>query len=168
MVFTAITDSEIQTGKPVSSTTQTKVQDNFDNHETRISALEGGATAVYAPIILSCYGKYASEWVMDNIVRTTLNFNLTITGVRLLINKAGSAGTTEVALKFKRGGGSWTSICTTNPSVAYSSGDNYLSTNAVLNPSNVDLQAGDILRADLISAQTNGYTFQLRIDFNKT
>ncbi len=167
MSYDPITSTEIETGEPVTATTQGKIKDNFTDHEARILALEGGGTTVYAPIIMRVNGNYTG-CVYENILKTTLNFNLTVTGIRLLIDSCGTAGTTEVVLKWKRGGGAWTSLLSTNPSVVYSLGNDYLSTNSVLNSSNVNMQAGDILRLDMVSAQTGGRGFLVRIDFNKT
>ena len=168
MSYTIITDTEITTGEPVASSTQQKIKGNFENHEERIVAVENGGTTVYAPIIMRVNGLYSTEWVLDNILKTTSNFNFAITGIRLFIDKAGTSGTTEVSVKWKRGVGAWTSVCTTNPSVASSAGDDVLSSNAVLNSSNVNIQAGDIIRLDLVSAQINARNFFVRIDFNKT
>jgi len=168
MSFNPISNGEIATGEPVSNATQTKIKNNFDDHEARILSVETGSASVYPPIIINVNGLCFSEWVVDDLVRTTANFNLTITGIRLLMRKAGSSGTHEITLKYKRGGGAWTSILSTNPSVAYSAGDNAISSNAVLNLSNVNIQAGDIIRLDILSSQTNAYGFLVRIDYNKT
>lgn len=167
MPFSAITTTEVETGKPVANTTQTKIKDNFDNLNSRLTTVEGGASSVYPPIILRVNGNY-SGCVYENMLKTTLNFNLTITGVRLLIDSAGTSGTTEVTLKWKRGAGAWTSVLTTNPSVLFSVGNDALSSNAVLNASNVALQAGDILRLDMVSTQAKGRGFLVRVDYNKT
>jgi hypothetical protein len=167
MSFSPVTTNEITTGEPVTNATQTKIKNNFDDHEARILAVETGSSAVYPPIIMRWGGEYTGRTI-QNLLRTTLNFNLTITGIRLLIDGCGTSGTTEVGLSWKRGVGSWTSICTTNPSVAFSAGDDSISSNTVLNASNVDLQAGDLLRLDVISTQVNGSGFLVRIDYNKT
>ena len=170
MSFIPISADEIAVGEPVRNDTLTKVLDNFDNHESRILGIETGTGTVYPPIILRVNGSYHQLLSPGtNILRTTMNFNLTITGVRLLIDVAGASGTTEIDLLYKRGGGSWTSILTTKPSVAYTAGDNAISSNAVLNAGEVDLQAGDLLRLDLTSSQNSAATgFMARIDFNKS
>lgn len=168
MAFTALNTSEIATGEPVSNTTQTKIKENFDNLDGRMTTLEGGGSTVYPPIILTVGGGYQSMNGAVGIVKTTCNFNLTVIGVRLLIDRAGSAGTTEIDIQYKRGGGAWTSILTTKPTVAYTAGNDSISTNAVLNPGEVALQAGDIIRLNLSSVQSYARTFSVRIDFSKT
>lgn len=170
MAYVPINSTEIAVGEPVRSDTQTKLKDNFDNHETRILAVESGNTTVYQPIIMRVNGSYNQLLSPGtNILRTTMNFNLTVTGVRLLIDNAGVSGTTEIDLLYKRGAGAWTSILTTKPSVIYSAGSNAISSNTVLNAGQVALQAGDLLRMDLTSSQDQTATnFMVRVDFSKT
>ncbi len=139
MVFTAITVGEIETGEPVKSSTQTKIKANFDNLDDRLTSLEGGSSTVYSNISLRVNGAYGESGDLTipytGITKTTCNFNITITGVRILVDQAGISGTTEIDLKYKRGSGSYTSIFSTKPSVGYASGNDSISTNAVLNPS---------------------------------
>jgi len=168
MSFTAITSGEIESGKPVRSDTQTKIKDNFDDHESRLQSLEGGASTTYPPLILRVNGPYSLYGALTSILKTTTNFPITITGVRLLIDTAGSAGITEIDVKYKRGGGSWTSILTTLPSVSYTAGNDALSSNGVVDVSESELEAGDIIRLDTTSVQTGGVGFLVRIDYART
>lgn len=169
MAFTTITTAEVAVGEPVRNDTQTKIKDNFDNHETRIIAVESGNTTVYPPIIFRVNGSYNQLLTPGtNILRTTMNFNLTVTGARLLIDNAGVSGTTEIDLLYKRGAGAWTSILTTKPSLTSASGSNSISTNTVLNSGQVALQAGDLLRLDITSSQDATATnFMVRVDYAK-
>jgi hypothetical protein len=166
MSYTAITSGEIASGEPNKNDTWTKVKDNFVDHETRIESLEG-ATAVYGPIIFRVNGRYGLAGAVTSLLKTTINFSLTVTGIRVLIDKAGTSGTTEVDILRSRSGGAYVSLLSTKPSVLYSAGDDALSTNAILNPSNVNLLAGDILRLDQTSAQPDGESYLVRIDFNR-
>lgn len=168
MAYVDLTITEVSTGEPTSTTMLNKVKGNFTNHESRITAVETGANTVYPPIIFRVNGPYYLTGATSGILKTTLNFNITITGARLLIDQAGSASTTEIDLKYKRGAGSYTTVFTTPPSVSYTAGNDALSSNAVLNLSEVDLEAGDILALDITSVQTGGVNFLVRIDYNKT
>jgi hypothetical protein len=168
MSFTTITSGEIASGEPVTSTLQTKIKDNFDDHESRIQDLEGGSATVYPPLIMRVNGPYGYYSAADGILKTTLNFPITVTGVRILVDVAGTSGTLEVDVEYKRGGGSWTTIMTTKPSVAYTAGNDALSSNGVVNASQADLQAGDILRLNIDSIQVAGNGFLVRIDYNRT
>ncbi len=168
MTFIPITTGEIAVGEPLTNSTATKIKDNFDNLDERITDVETGSSTVYGPIVLNVNGEYSTLTTpYTNLLKTTINFNITVTGVRLIIDDAGTSGTTEIDIKFKRGSGSYTSILSTKPSVAYSAGDDSTSTNAVLNPGEVDLQAGDIIRLDLTSSQSRASSFIVRIDYIK-
>lgn len=168
-----ITEAEIATGEPVQSKTLTKVRENFDEVDNRVTNLEGGGNTVYPPIILSVNGTYGEPGDFDvalhgtGVLKTTLNFPIIITGVRLLIDKAGVSGTTEIDLKYKRGIGAYQSIFTTRPSVGYGEGDDSISTNAEVNSSYSTLQAGDILRLDVTAVQKRAVTLTVRIDYVK-
>lgn len=168
MAYTAITSAEIATGEPVSATTQNKIKDNLSDHETRLLSLEGGATTTYPPLILRVGGPYGLGGASNGVLITTTNFPIQITGVRLLIQTAGSSGTTEIDLqRSAAGGASFTSMLVTKPSVSYSSGNYALSSNGVVDPANDTLAAGDILRLDLTSVQTGARSFVVRIDYNR-
>ncbi len=164
MPFIAITTGEITSGEPVSFATQTKIKDNFDDHEARLQIAET-ASASFAPIILRVGGYYV---VTTGVIKTTTNYSLTILGARILVDTAGSSGTVEIDILRKRGVGAFTTIFNTKPSVLYSAGSDALSTNADLNPTMVGLQAGDIFRLDITSAQVNGKGFLVRIDYNRS
>lgn len=175
MAYNALTETEVTSGKPTSTTVFTKVKDNFDNHESRIQAVETGSSTVYPPIILRVNGDYTTYGGLTDILKTTLNFNLTLTGVRLIVENKGTASNTEIDLLYSRSGGSYTSVFNTKPKCNYQDGNDFTSATTgngsqagVLNPGEVNLQAGDILRLDLSSAQTGGRNFLVRIDYNKT
>lgn len=172
MTWQEITDQEIETGEPVKSSTASKLKNNLVNLQERIAAVEQGGNTVYPPIIMAVRGAYGESGDLEipalNLAKTTLNFNLTITGVRLIIDQAGESGATEIDIKYKRGGGDYTSIFTTKPTVAFGAGNDATSTNAVLDQTHVNLQAADILRLDLTAAQKRAKNFLVRIDYAKT
>jgi len=169
MPFTNLTTGEISTGEPVSNGTMTKVKDNFDNLNTRVTAVEGGSNTVYPPMILRVNGNAAKLATPYNgFLKTTCNFNLTVTGVRIITDVAGSSGSTEIDIKFKRGSDPYTSIFSTKPLLSYTAGNDAVSTNAILNPTYVNLQTGDIIRLDITGVQTAGKNFMVRIDYVKT
>jgi hypothetical protein len=163
MSFTAITSGEITSGKPVAATTQTKIKDNFDDHEQRLLDVEA-ANSAFPPIILRVNGFYGSK---TGLLKTTANFSFTITGIRILIDQAGSAGDTEIDIQRKRGVGAYESVLSALPSVDFSAGNDALSSNATLNPTKTDIEPGDIIRLDLTSHQTDGNGFLVRIDYNR-
>lgn len=167
MAYDEIDSGEIVAGKPVASTLTTKIKGNFDDHEERITDLENGNNVAYEPLIMRVDGYYESYSGITSILKTVCNFNLTITGARLYIEKAGSSGTTEIDIKVSSGGGGYSTIFTTKPSVAFGAGDDGVSSNAILDPTKVDLTGGDLIRLDVTSAQVNGRAFMVRIDYEK-
>lgn len=168
MSYISLTTNEIATGMPVASNSQTKIKNNFDNHETRIQTLEVGGNIDYPPIIMRVNGPYDTLGASTGILKTTTNFAITITGVRIYVDKAGASGTLTCDIKVSHSGGSYTSILTTLPSVAYSSGNDAVSTNAVLDVTKVNLSSGDIIRLDTTTIQTGAIGFMVRIDYLKS
>lgn len=172
MAFTPISENEIATGEPVSSSTATLVKENLDNLNSRVTTLEGGGSTVYPPIVLRVNGSYGESGDLaipaTGLLKTTLNFNLTVTGVRLIVDQAGISGTTEIDLEYKRGAGSWTSVFSTKPSLSYTAGNDSTSTNAVLDAGEVNLLAGDLVRLSITSAQARSIGLMARIDYIKS
>ena len=166
MAFTTITTAEIAVGEPTKNTTWTKVKDNFDDLDSRVDALS--LDSAQAPIIMRVNGNSGLLTLpYTGFLKTTISFDLTITNIYLYIDQAGGSGTTEVDILFKRGAGAWTSVLTTKPSVAYTAGNDAISSNAVLNGSYTSLLAGDLIRMDITSSQVSCRNFYVRIDFTK-
>ena len=169
MAFTALNVAECASGEPTKSELFNKIRLDLDDHESRLLTVEG-ATNAFLSMDFGINGRYEALSTKLNVAGyIRLTFNLTILSARLLIDTAGSAGSTEVDFLFKRGGDPWTSIVTTRPSVAFGAGSLALSTNGVLNPTYVDLQAGDFLRMDLTAVQTGSpQGFVGILEFEKT
>lgn len=167
MSYVELTDEEIATGKPVANTLTEKIKDNFIDHESRIIGIETGTNIDYPPIILRVNGYYRHLVGLTGTLKTTLNFALRITGVRLIVGSAGSSGTTEIDVLYKRGAGAFTSILSTTPTVSFSAGSDSVSTNAVIDTNEDNLLAGDILRLDILSSQVDTRDFLVRIDYVK-
>lgn len=172
MAWQEITEAEIETGEPVSSHTAQKVKQNLELLEERTTGLEGGSATVYPPIIMRVDGTYGEPGDLQmpalGVLKTTVNFNLRITGVRILIDKAGISGVTEGDLKVKRAGvPGYSSILTSKPSVESALGDDAVSANAELDPGLSVIYAGDIIRLDILQAQLRAVGMMVRIDYVK-
>lgn len=165
-MYTPMTATELETGKPASTTVFGKVKGNFEDHETRIAALELGSTTDYPPILFHVNGPYWVNGVKNDVVRAVSSFSLNVVGVRIIVGTAGTAGTLSVDIKKKSGGGAWTSILNTQPSVAFGAGNDAVSVNAVVNPAQQLVLAGDLLRLDITGVQANGVSFMVRVDYN--
>lgn len=152
MAFTTIPTSIIESGDPVKQELwDTYVKDNLDDHESRITGLEGGSNVVYGPHFWNVTGPYFAAVPLVNCGMIRLNFSLTVLAGRLLIKTAGSSGSTEIDILYKRGVSAFTSIFSTKPSVTSASGDYAISTNGILTVTS--LLAGDILRMDITTTQ---------------
>lgn len=168
MAFDPLNVNEIAAGEPTKQELFNKIRLDLDDHESRLLTVEG-ATNAFLSIDFLVNGIYGPIGAQNNIAGyIRIPFNLTIISGRLLIDKAGSAGTTEIDILFKRGIGVFTSLFTTRPSVAFGAGNIALSTNGVLDLTKVDLLAGDILRCDLTASQTLGNGFIGILEFEKT
>lgn len=168
MAYNPILPTEVIPGEPVTSEVLDKVRSNQNEFDSRITSLEGGGNTVYPPLVMRIAGNYKNEPTSSTSLLTTANFNLTVTGVFLTCETAGSSGTTEIDIQYKRGAAAWQSILSTLPSVAYSAGNLATSTNAVLNPTYVEIEAGDFIRLVVTAKQGgNPYGILARIDYNK-
>lgn len=172
MAWQEITDEELETGEPVSTETAQKIKNNLALLQQRMVEMEGGSSTVYPPIVLGVIGTYGEPGDLavpaEGILKVPTNFNFLITGVRILIDKSGISGLTEIDLSVRRAaGGAYASLLTTRPSVDYSEGNDAYSDNGVINPAEAQIQAGDIIRLDITQAQRRGETFYVRIDYVK-
>lgn len=159
MAFVAITNAEIAAGQPNKQELWDKVQDNFDDHETRITANEA-ATANTTPI---CFFVKGEGFVTDNAAYIKLPFNMTFTGIEITVMEDGGSGTYSVDVQKKRGAGAFATILTANLSLA-SGGGNFSSATGTL--SDTDGDADDILRLDIDTIQTGARDFVVSITYD--
>jgi hypothetical protein len=164
MAFTPINSSDVDEASPIKSTTFELTKTNLDDHESRLLTVEAASSA-FPPIVFRVSGGYNA--VTTGALKTMVGMSIRVTGVRLLIDQRGTADAseTEIDILRKRGGGSYESLFSTKPKVAASAGDDAISTNTVLNLSNVELEDLDILRLDITSAQVGGIGFEARVDY---
>lgn len=165
MSYEQINTSEIETGDPVTADLWEKVKNSLDDHEDRVSDLEAGASA-REPLAFYVKGNYSSFGAVTGVAYRRLFANITLTGGRLFIIDAGSSGTTQIDIQYKRGVAAFASIFSTLPSAVYSDGDYFLSTNGVL--SVTQLLAGDVLRLDISTSQIGNEEFHVYLPFDVT
>jgi len=154
MAFTPLTSADIVAGKPVKQELWTLTKDNFDDHESRIVSLQA-SVATPPPLVLGVQGPgYNVTTPSTNlcVVRIPYNITLSPTNARLFIHTAGTSGTLEIDVqRSAAGGGAFSSIFSTRPSIGFASGSYAISTNGVV--SYTGLVTGDILRLDIVTAQ---------------
>lgn len=151
MSFLTLSTSQIAAEEPVTQDLLTTTKDNFDDHETRLLAAESTVLTTF-PITFHIIGPHYNFAAATAVTGCRVPFNLTLTGAKLFIPKAGTSGTLQVDVQFQRVSG-FTTIFTTKPSLLYSVGDNATSTNAAINAGVASLQAGDQLRLDISAVQ---------------
>lgn len=160
MAFTPLNSSMIAAGKPTRQELFTVTKDNFDDHETRITSLEG-SIGQSIPIDFSITGEVSQGYVMDGLLHHRVHQNITVLGVRLVTMDAGSAGTIEIDVKYKRGANPFATILTSNITQVFSAGDYAVSSGVIAVPS---LLLGDILRLDVVSVQTGAREVHVYIE----
>lgn len=154
MAFTPIDPNDIQPGLPVRAELMELVRTNFDDHESRISATEA-AFANTVPLEFQVWGKYTSVSAPNlDVASLVIPFDLTFVGCLIYNREAGTAGTLEIDLRSGDAGGPYTTIFTTRPSLAFGTGDEAVSVNAIIDATNSTALAGQVLKLDITSHQT--------------
>ena len=165
MAYSAIATTQIETGDPVTQELWELVRANFADHETRIAAVEV-AVQTFVPFEFRLRGAGSIYAPVTGLEYKRIFQNITLTGARLLVPVAGSAGTWDFDIQYKRGGAAFASIFSTRPSVAFGAGDYAVSSNAVI--SVTSLLVGDILRFDVQGGQTDGEEASLYLQWETT
>lgn len=164
MAFVTLSSAAIATGQPVTADLMLKTKNNFDDHDLRITALENGLDNP-RPLFFDVKGSYFLYGGLTGIAYQRIWANLTLTAAQLFVPAAGTAGTLDVDILYKRGSGSWTTIFSARPTHAFGAGDLALSTGTLAVTA---LQAGDVLRLDTIGVETNNLEFQVYLPFTVT
>lgn len=163
MAFTPITTAQIQVGEPTAKDIFQKTKDNFDDHETRISANEAAATNTF-PIEFIVTG---SGRVLDNASVLRVNYAITLTEVRLTCMNAGSAGTFEIDVLRAVGAGAYSTVLSGgNITLTSASGDRASAVQSGL--AITSLAANDFLRLDIKDTQTGARDFLVTISYTVT
>lgn len=158
MAYSAITSTEVQVGKPVTSSLFTKVKDNFDDHESRILAVEAVTSQVVIfnfPILTA-----VTASTLTGVTYWRCPFDVTLTDCKVVAYEIGSlTGDLELDVKKNTSPDStgMTSVFTTQPSLDYGTASDYdESSNAVFDASEQDVSAGEWLRLDITSLPSGG------------
>ena len=156
MAFSPIPQALIEIGKAIKKELWQTTKDNLDDLDSRVSDLEGGATATL-PLDFYIWGEGGVD---DDVARLRCPFNITITGARL---RVGTAGSTEVDILVDTGSGYSTILGSGNLILASASGDDAEVVAASLAVTEVD--GGDTFRLDVKGIQTAGRHYQVEITY---
>jgi hypothetical protein len=150
MAYTTLTAAEIASGKPTKTELFTKIKNNEDDHESRLSDVETAATSTQ-PLQFQIVDEGA---VSDAVAYIRVPYNVTISSVKVKVFNAGTAGTLDVDVQGKHGAGAFATILSGgNVTVGFGSGSFFEATSAGIADDEFD--TGDILRLDLDGIQTN-------------
>jgi hypothetical protein len=156
MAYTSI--SPIAVGDPLKRGLGELIRTNFDDHETRMVALEAND----ARVNVFCYmvrnvASFSGLLGLDFYVAQQA---FTMTEAKIYIfEKDSLTGFLEVDIQksTSTNPAGFASIMTTKPSIDYSTISNYgFSTNRVFDSVEKDIAPGDVLRWDISQAPTNG------------
>lgn len=155
MAFTTIPQALVTLGKAVKAVFGQQVKDNFDDHETRISANE---------LALQSFDPHKwgfQDFQVDVItgkelpIRIKIAFDERLLGARIHVVKDGSVGTLEIDVQRSTdGGATFNSIFTTRPSIAAGGGDDGESINAVFDEAEREPDLNDLLAITVITTMT--------------
>lgn len=167
MGYVAITSAEIAVGQPVQNPTFVNIKGDLDYFKTTTDSL---STALQnpEPLTFDMHG----DWWLQALTAAAQAYkrvwtNISLSGGTLWVPSMGSAGTTEVDILYKRGGGAYTSIFSTKPSVVWNAGSQ-TSANGVLTSTPLSLLSGDFLRLDVTQAQTGSKEFHALLAYSFT
>lgn len=158
MAFTALTTAEVATGEPIAQ--GTKIKDNFDDLDSRLSDLEVG----WRKIQFYVDSRWLTLSAATGILFDRLPVDATVTDAHIVLLDTGTSGTLEVDLQYKRGAAAFASIFSTRPSLTSSAAQFDLSTNQVIGTS--ALQAGDIIRFDVVTAMTGNDSYLVELFYD--
>lgn len=137
--------------------------DSYNKKKVLFSALSGGGGGAQSHIF-HANGVYNKQTVPMNAVDGLwrVPYAIKLTNIFLIQEVAGSSGTTTAQVQYKAPAGSWTSVCTTNPSLASSAGAEVSvgvgevvpnATAPVLTASPVLIPAGSLVRMNITAVQ---------------
>lgn len=161
MSFLTIDPNKIKVGDPITKEIFDLIRTNFDDHESRLNAFEAGAVKI--PVFdFEIVNNTMYPPSMTGIAYYTARQAFTITDCFIQIFEKGTlTGTIQIDIKKSAGAnlsdGSFTSIFSTKPSVAFASASDYArSTNQILNAGQA-IAIGEVLRLDLSAIPTTGF-----------
>lgn len=141
---------------------QTIDQTWFNDINTELVSLDAKLTNVVddGALVFSYNGRLEDLDGYNRAAHLILTQDIDILDAVLFIETHGGSGALEVDIKFKRGGGAWTSVFQTKPKIPFGAGNNSDSdtgtgaTAAIIDSTYDQLLAGDQMRLDITDAPT--------------
>ena len=158
MAFISVSDTLIQVGKACKREIFTRLKDNQDTLDQRVTTLEGGANKVQ--IFNGNVLNATASSTLTGLAFWTAPATFTLLDVKIGIYQKGSlTGTLEIDLKKSpdRDPANFVSVMSTKSSINLATASNYDdSTNGVIDVTKQEISQGDWLRLDVTSLPSNG------------
>lgn len=153
MAFVSISAALLQVGKAIKAEWLNIWKINFDDLDSRQTALESVTqrVVIFDNLIIGL-GQYPGASNLEQFASYRCPLDLNIISFEITQLEAGSAGTLEMDLKTGVSHASLSSIMTTKPSLSFSAGDNATSVNQVFAVTAVS--EGDYITLDVTQIQT--------------
>jgi hypothetical protein len=159
MAYSTIDPTTIEVGDPIKKELFDKIKSNFDDHEARLLASEITASKITFIKFFLLNGSSFNSATGLYFYQADQSFTITSATIRIF-EKGSNTGAIQIDIKRSTtdmDNASFTSIFTTKPKITYASAVDYeTSTNQVFNGSQININAGDILRLDIIETPTSG------------
>lgn len=158
MAFSAITTTAIQVGKALKAELFDLIRTNFNDHETRITSVEGTAAkiVVYNEMIVSSVQLVA----VDGIAYYRASSAFTLTDAKVGVHDISALSLSgSLSIDIQKSSSldftSSASVFTTEPSLNFATATSYdESTNAAFDVGQQSISAGDFLRFDITGFPT--------------
>lgn len=155
MAFTSISSTLIAVGRAIKRELWLTTKNNFDDHESRIAALEtaGSIIQVFDETIYSA----AKASTLTGLLFFKAKQAMKIVRVQVQIFEKGSISSGTVSIDCKKAstlGGTFSSILTTQASINFATDPDYTSDDAVINSSLNSLAIDEFIKIDVTSLPT--------------
>lgn len=153
MSYSEIPESIIGVGKALKKEIFKKIRDNFIDHEARISALALGATPVEVFNFPVLNASSASSMTGITYYRAITSFTISTVQIEIFTKDGILSGTLSVDVKkgSSLDSSTMSSVLTTQPSINFSTANDYEISSGVLDEENQLVLQGEILRLDVTS-----------------
>jgi hypothetical protein len=159
-MFSSLSTAQVASGQAVSNPTMDTIRTDLDDLNSRLTTVEG-AVGSLPPIDFAVFGTLNPPMAITGLIYYRVTAAITLTAARAIAWKAGSAGTLDVDVQYKRGGGAWTSILSSSIQVGFGAGDLGMTTGTLVVTS---LLPGDFLRLNVNGVQTGMQDFSVELE----
>jgi hypothetical protein len=156
MAFTSIPSSLVAVGKSVKTELFSYIKDNFDDHESRLSALSIGSSPIEIFNFPVLNASSATTLTGLTYYRAVTAFS--VSSVQIEIFEKGGIVSGSLTVDVKKStaglGGTFTSILTVQPTLNFASISDYATNAGTLNGALQSINSGDYLRLDVTALPT--------------